>query len=154
MPRTERGTGDIGGGARLEALQGVEAVVIPFDHLAEGVELAGVVPKELNWILLCGIDLAHDRVLVTFPALGREEVVEDGRLLGALNMHDLFRAGMLSQRLGLPAPDPEHDRVMICGNPAMTRELTRHLKDTGWTLTNHRGVGNFSTEVAFVVQHA
>lgn len=66
---------------------------------------------------------------------------------------DLFRAGLLSQRLGLPAPDPEHDRVMICGNPNMTRELTQHLKDAGWTLTNHRGIGNFTTEIAFVVHH-
>jgi ferredoxin--NADP+ reductase len=45
------------------------------------------------------------------------------------------------------------DRVMICGNPAMTRELTRYLKDAGWTLTNHRGIGNFTTEIAFVVHH-
>lgn len=66
---------------------------------------------------------------------------------------DLFRSGELPQRLGLPAPDPEHDRVMVCGNPAMTRELTRYLKDAGWTLTSHRGVGNFTTEVAFVVHH-
>lgn len=66
---------------------------------------------------------------------------------------DLFRSGELSKRLGLPAPDPEHDRVMICGNPEMTRELTHHLKDAGWTLTNHRGVGNFTTEVAFVIHH-
>lgn len=66
---------------------------------------------------------------------------------------DLFRSGELSKRLGLPAPDPEHDRVMICGNPDMTRELTRFLKDNGWTLTNHRGVGNFTTEVAFVLHH-
>lgn len=67
---------------------------------------------------------------------------------------DLFRSGALSQRLGLPAPDPEHDRVMICGNPAMTRELTQYLKDAGWTMTNHRGVGNFTTEIAFVVHHS
>jgi len=66
---------------------------------------------------------------------------------------DLFRSGRLSQRLGLPAPDPERDRAMICGNPAMTRELTQHLKQAGWTLTNHRGIGNFTTEVAFVVHH-
>jgi ferredoxin--NADP+ reductase len=66
---------------------------------------------------------------------------------------ELFRTGLLSKRLGLPAPDPELDRVMICGNPEMTREMTSHLKDTGWTLTNHRGVGNFSTELAFVVHH-
>jgi ferredoxin--NADP+ reductase len=66
---------------------------------------------------------------------------------------ELFRSGALSQRLGLPTPDPEQDRVMICGNPAMTRELTHYLKDSGWTLTNHRGIGNFTTEVAFVVHH-
>lgn len=66
---------------------------------------------------------------------------------------DLFRSGVLSHRLGLPLPDPEHDRVMICGNPEMTREMTTYLKESGWTLTNHRGVGNFSTELAFVVHH-
>lgn len=67
---------------------------------------------------------------------------------------DLFRSGELSRRLGLPAPDPEHDRVMICGNPEMTREMTNHLKDGGWTITNHRGIGNFTTELAFVTHHA
>lgn len=66
---------------------------------------------------------------------------------------DLFRSGVLSQRLGLPVPDPEHDRVMICGNPEMTRDMTRYLKDANWTLTNHRGVGSFTTEVAFVTHH-
>lgn len=66
---------------------------------------------------------------------------------------DLFRSGELSRRLGLPVPDPAQDRVMICGNPDMTRQLTRYLKDSGWTLTNHRGVGNFTTEFAFVVHH-
>jgi ferredoxin--NADP+ reductase len=66
---------------------------------------------------------------------------------------ELFRSGVLSQRLGLPAPDPERDRVMICGNPDMTREMTRYLKESGWTPTSHRGIGNFTTEVAFVVHH-
>ena len=66
---------------------------------------------------------------------------------------DLFRSGELSRRLGLPLPDPAQDRVMICGNPDMTRQLTRYLKDSGWTPTNHRGVGNFTTEFAFVVHH-
>ena len=66
---------------------------------------------------------------------------------------DLFRSGALSRRLDLPLPDPGQDRVMVCGNPVMTRELTHYLKDSGWTLTNHRGVGNFTTELAFVVHH-
>lgn len=66
---------------------------------------------------------------------------------------DLFRSGTLSERLGLPPPHPDMDRVMICGNPEMTRETTRFLKATGWTLTNHLGVGNFTSELAFVVHH-
>ncbi len=66
----------------------------------------------------------------------------------------LFTSGRLFETLGLPPADPEHDRVMICGNPEMTRELTTHLKDAGWTLTNHKGIGNFSTELAFVTHHA
>lgn len=65
----------------------------------------------------------------------------------------LFLSGRLAESLGLPAVDPAHDRVMICGNPEMTREMTHALKERGWTLTNHRGVGNFSTELAFVTHH-
>jgi ferredoxin--NADP+ reductase len=94
------------------------------------------------------IEALHNPRLYYVPTVTREPFPTPER--GG----DLFRSGALSQRLGLPAADPAQDRVMICGNPAMTRELTRHLKDTGWTLTNHRGVGNFTTEVAFVVQHA
>lgn len=66
----------------------------------------------------------------------------------------LFASGRLFDMLNLPAADPAHDRVMICGNPAMTREMTHALKDAGWTLTNHKGVGNFTTELAFVTHHA
>lgn len=83
-----------------------------------------------------------------FPTVTREPFPTPER--GA----DLFRAGELSRRLDLPAPDPEHDRVMICGNPEMTRQMTEYLKEAGWTPTSHRGIGNFTTELAFVTHHA
>lgn len=67
---------------------------------------------------------------------------------------DLFITGKLSQELNLPAPDPEHDRVLICGNPDMNRQMSRYLKESGWTMTNHKGVGNFSVEAAFVIHHS
>ncbi|MCA1978983.1 MAG: ferredoxin--NADP reductase [Thiobacillus sp.] len=67
---------------------------------------------------------------------------------------ELFLSGALAERLQVPATDPGHDRVMICGNPDMTREMTEALKSRGWTLTNHRGIGNFTTELAFVTHHA
>lgn len=63
---------------------------------------------------------------------------------------DLFRSGELSRMLGLPPPDPDHDRAMLCGNPQMNREMTAFLKNQGWTMTNYKGVGNFTVEQAFV----
>ncbi len=63
---------------------------------------------------------------------------------------DLFRGGELFRMLDLPAADPEHDRVMLCGNPQMNREMTDYLKANGWTMTNYKGVGNFTVEQAFV----
>ena len=67
---------------------------------------------------------------------------------------DLFISGDLGKELGLPAAEPEHDRVLICGNPDMNRQMSRYLKESGWTITNHKGVGNFSVEAAFVIHHA
>jgi len=52
--------------------------------------------------------------------------------------------------LELPEPDPELDRVMLCGNPEMNKEMTAYLKEQGWTMTNYKGVGNFTVEQAFV----
>jgi ferredoxin/flavodoxin---NADP+ reductase len=63
---------------------------------------------------------------------------------------DLFRSGELFRMLDLPAADPEHDRAMLCGNPQMNREMTDYLKANGWTMTNYKGVGNFTVEQAFV----
>ncbi len=55
---------------------------------------------------------------------------------------DLFRSGQLAEHLGLPAVDPELDRVMICGNPDMNRDLSEYLQQAGWTMTNYQGAGN------------
>jgi len=52
----------------------------------------------------------------------------------------------------LPAADPEQDRVMLCGNPNMNKEMTEYLKNHGWTETSHRGIANFTTEKAFVIR--
>lgn len=65
---------------------------------------------------------------------------------------DLFRSGELFRLLGFPVADPEHDRVMICGNPDMNKEMTTYLKQHGWTETNHAGVGNFTKEKAFAIR--
>lgn len=64
---------------------------------------------------------------------------------------DLFRNGELSDKLSLPLPEPEQDRVMICGNPNMNKEMTQYLEQQGWTMTNYKGAGNFTVEQAFVI---
>ncbi len=66
---------------------------------------------------------------------------------------DLFRSGELFSMLGLPPADPEHDRVMLCDNPNMNREVREYLEGRGWVMTNYKGVGNFTVEQAFVIHH-
>lgn len=65
---------------------------------------------------------------------------------------ELFRSGELFEMLDLPHADPKQDRVMLCGNPNMNREMTEFLKQNNWTITNHQGIGNFTVEHAFVLQ--
>ena len=65
---------------------------------------------------------------------------------------DLFRSGELADKFGLPLPEPEQDRVMLCGNPNMNKEMTDYLEEQGWTMTNYKGAGNFTVEQAFVIQ--
>lgn len=91
--------------------------------------------------------LSGDRMLY-LPTVTREPFETTQR--GA----DLFRSGELFTKLGLPPADPGQDRVMICGNPNMNREMSDYLKDKGWTMTNYKGVGNFTVEQAFVLQHS
>jgi ferredoxin--NADP+ reductase len=88
--------------------------------------------------------ITNDRLLY-LPTVTREPFDIPGR--GT----DLFRSEELFARLGLAAADPEHDRVMLCGNPHMIREMTEYLIATGWTMTNFKGVGNFTVEKAFVL---
>lgn len=82
------------------------------------------------------------------PTVTRESFVRPGR--GST----LFQTGELFHACGLPAADPERDRVMLCGNPAMTNEMADYLAAHRWTCTRQGRVGNFSVEIAFVVHHA
>ncbi len=89
--------------------------------------------------------LANDRLFYV-PTVTREPFETTARV------SDLFRSGALFSKLGLPAADPERDRVMLCGNPHMIQEMTAYLKANGWTMTSHKGVGNFTVEKAFVLR--
>lgn len=89
--------------------------------------------------------LSNDRLLYV-PTVTREPFETTERVT------NLFRSGALFSKLGLPAADPAQDRVMLCGNPHMLVEMRAYLETNGWTMTNYKGVGNFTVEKAFVLQ--
>lgn len=79
-----------------------------------------------------------------YPAVTREAFSNRGRLT------DLLRTGKLCSDLGLPDLDPEHDRVMICGNPGMLDELVTELEARGFVEGASHAPGDYTIERAFV----
>ena len=90
--------------------------------------------------------LSNDRLLYV-PTVTREPFETTERVT------DLFLTGALFSKLNIPEANPELDRVMICGNPHMLRDLKVYLEANDWTMTNHKGVGNFTVEKAFVLHN-
>ncbi|MDZ7663377.1 ferredoxin--NADP reductase [Thiohalophilus sp.] len=93
------------------------------------------------------LEARHGDEFLYVPTVTREDFPNTAR--GA----DLFRSGQLTEQLDLPPVDPKQDRVMLCGNPQMNRDMSEHLEQHGWTMTNYKGVGNFTVEQAFVHQN-
>ena len=79
-----------------------------------------------------------------YPTVTREAFENQGRLT------DLLQTGKLCADLGLPDLDPEHDRVMICGNPSMLDELVKELERRGFAEGSSHEAGDYAIERAFV----
>jgi ferredoxin--NADP+ reductase len=77
-----------------------------------------------------------------YPTVTRETYRNMGRVTA------LIESGKLFKDLGVPALDPENDRVMICGSPGMLRDLKHMLEERGFK------EGNTSTPGAFVIERA
>jgi len=82
---------------------------------------------------------------VYVPSVTREPFAVNARGM------ELFCSGKLARMHDLPPATPEQDRVMICGNPNMNRDLSEFLDQAGWRLTNYQGIGNYTVEQAFVL---
>ncbi|MBE7521621.1 MAG: ferredoxin--NADP reductase [Burkholderiales bacterium] len=80
--------------------------------------------------------------LLYYPTVTREEYRHTGRI------PDLMASGKLHDDLGVPPLDPATDRVMICGSPAMLRDLKAMLEERGFP------EGNTTTPGAFVIERA
>jgi len=82
-----------------------------------------------------------------YPTVTREPNVNCGRLTA------LIESGRLSRNLGLPALDPEADRIMVCGSPAMLSDTCALLDARGFTISAHIGEpGDYVIERAFVTR--
>ena len=64
----------------------------------------------------------------------------------------LIDGGALAQLLQLPDMNPAEDRAMICGSPAMLRELKALLERRGFEEGNTSTPGDFVIERAFAEQ--
>ncbi|MGC4086511.1 MAG: ferredoxin--NADP reductase [Polyangiaceae bacterium] len=81
--------------------------------------------------------------LIYYPTVTREPFAKQGRLT------QLLESGQLSRDVGLPELDPEHDRVMICGNPNMLGELTTMLESRGFREGASHEPAHYTVERAF-----
>jgi ferredoxin--NADP+ reductase len=98
--------------------------------------------RELHQHELIG-DLARQQLLY-YPTVTREPFRNQGRL------NDLVASGKLFSDLGLPALSPEHDRIMLCGGPAMLKDLCGTLEAHGLREGGSDGRGQYVLERAFV----
>ena len=81
-----------------------------------------------------------------YPTVTREAYEHQGRIT------DLIENGKIFSDLGVPALDPAVDRVMLCGSPAMLKDLKTMLEFRQFKEGNTSTPGDFVVERAFVEQ--
>ncbi len=81
--------------------------------------------------------------LIYYPTVTREPFERQGRI------PQLVESGQMARELGLPDLNPETDRVMICGSPAMLRDLKAMCERRGFVEGNTSTPGQFVIERAF-----
>lgn len=94
-------------------------------------------------------ELIGDKLLY-YPAVTREPFTHEGRdHRGRLT--DAMASGVMMRNLGLEPLDPEHDRAMICGSPAMLSDFRTLLDGRGFQASPRIGsLGSYVFERAFV----
>ncbi len=86
------------------------------------------------------------RQMLYYPTVTREPFKNQGRIT------DLIESGKLQTDLGLPKFDPATDRAMMCGSPALLKDLKAILEKRGFIEGNTTKQGDFVVERAFVEQ--
>ena len=81
--------------------------------------------------------------LVHYPTVTREPYLNNGRITAAIE------SGRLFEKLAVPALDPAHDRVMICGGPQVLSDLQTLLDQRGFEEGSGGAPGTYVIEKAF-----
>jgi ferredoxin--NADP+ reductase len=84
--------------------------------------------------------------LLYYPTVTREDFVHQGRI------PDLIQSGKLAEDLNLPPLNRAEDRVMLCGSPAMLKDLKALLEVRGFQEGSTTRQGDYVVERAFVEQ--
>lgn len=85
--------------------------------------------------------------LIYYPTVTREPFRNEGRIT------TLIESGQLAKDTGLPQLNPDTDRAMLCGSPAMLKDLSAMLDTLGFKASPHQGErGDYVIERAFVEQ--
>lgn len=82
--------------------------------------------------------------LIHYPTVTRESYAHQGRIT------DLIESGKLFADIGQPPLDPADDRVMLCGSPAMLKDLVNMLLDRGFREGSSGDPASYVIEKAFV----
>lgn len=109
--------------------------------------------SELAYQHTIGHELKHNEFfgaevrqkLIYYPTVTREPFIHQGRLT------DLIAQGQLAHAIGLPPLNPQDDRVLVCGSPAMLRDTCAMLNTLGFTESPRMGEpAHYAIERAFV----
>jgi ferredoxin--NADP+ reductase len=84
--------------------------------------------------------------LLYYPTVTREPFRNQGRVT------TLLETNKISSDLGLPNLDPAHDRIMICGSPALNKDMRELLDARGFVEGSTTTPGDYVVERAFVEQ--
>jgi ferredoxin--NADP+ reductase len=79
-----------------------------------------------------------------YPTVTREPFENEGRIT------DLFESGKLFSDLDLPEPNLEEDRFMLCGSPAMLKDMCVILEERDFHESRHGQQAEYVIERAFV----
>lgn len=103
---------------------------------------ADMIEKELPEDEFLG-EFVRDK-LIYYPTVTREPFRNRGRIT------DLIEKNGLTDDIGMPALNPEQDRIMICGNQGLNTDLATLLKARGFVEGSSGQPGTYVVERAFV----